>query len=150
MAYSTKELIQAEIRGFAVNATGTVVTDDSLTEFIEQVDTYIDLKLKKKYQVPISEVDSPRAFSILKTISTYLVVCRVKRILETKVVDTKATAQDVKTPNYCAEGQAMLKEIVDGDLPLDDVPTTDAGGGVASYASSHCVKNKFKVDKDQW
>jgi hypothetical protein len=154
MPYTSLSLIKNEFRQLDVRAAAdsnpTAVTEEDVAEFIAQAESYINAKIAKKYTLPIVSASSPNGFNILKTISTYMVVCRIRGVLEIKNV-IKEADQIVKTKDYCKEAQQLLDEVVDGSLLLPDAPQLTGGDGrVDSFNIQNCTPYVFKTDEEQW
>lgn len=148
-AYTDADAVSQEFRSLVINETSAVSTAD-VAEFISQSGSYIDSKIGKKYVLPITKLAHPNAFNILKTIQTYMVVCRIKRVLEVKNV-IKEADQLVKTVDYCKEAKDLLAEVVSGDLILSDAPAASTSGQeIDSFTYQEDTQYKFKVDGEQW
>lgn len=145
MAYSTNSQVAGEFKNISFSAS-TPVTDTEVDRFIEEIDQYIDSRIGKKYEVPVT---GSASIIILRQISIWLVADRVKKILEIKNVNSKAVAQGVR-PGLYEEAMEMLDDIVDGDLLLPDATLLSSGDGFDSYTYANSIDPTFKRNTDQW
>lgn len=148
MAYAVVADVASEFKDIEF-ASGTTVTDTEVTEFITQAEALINSFVAKRYQLPITLVDNPDSFSILKWCSVTLVAERVRAIME-----VKETAEEVtqggrrKTP--ADKVKDKLKAISVGDIELHDADKISSGSGVGSFSAACDDPFTFERGKDQW
>lgn len=116
MAYTTKDLVKAMFRGLNTGASGSVITDAKLDDWIAQQDAYINGRLAQYYSTPIDPSASPISSKILELVSTYKVAHMVKTVLEVTVQNSDKV-QEVQT-NLDKKADKMLDEM----LPSKDAP----------------------------
>ena len=149
MSYTDVDLVKSEFRSLEVTA-NSAVSESDVETFIAQSENYINAKIGHRYQLPITKVSNPVGHSILSLIATYMVVCRIKRVLEVKNVVREAD-QIVKNVDYCKEAKDMLDEVVNGKLTLPDSPVAaDSTGGVDSFNVQNDTPYDFKTSGKQW
>ena len=121
--YTTRDQVISMFRDLTVSASGTVITNDKLDEFIEEAEEEIQAKLDPYYELPITLVSNPKSFKILRRIARYKVAHIIKTILEagTQVSDKN---QDVQT-NLEKKADALLADL----LPQFNKLGVSAGGG---------------------
>jgi len=108
MAYTTKALVQSMFRNLAVEATGTVVIDSEMTQFIEDADAEIDAKLGQYYVTPITGTES---LKIVGVISRYKAAHVIKTILEVNEQRSDNETQDVQT-NLDIKANRLLADLL--------------------------------------
>lgn len=137
MAYATKDQIKSLFRDFADN-TEAAVNDDDLDLFIDNSTELIDSRVGEYYTLPITEVDSPKAFKMLRQVQMYQVACIVDDILNSY------EGAEIK-PGWCKKANMLLSAIA----PENEAgckkcePTTKLGD--ASYIGSPSERNTIKV-----
>lgn len=138
--------IQADFANSVSFDANSKVTDTDVNNLIASESIYIDSSIVAKYQVPVVEVDSPKAFALLKRICVFRVSDRIRNILEIKTGNDDIN-QDVKgesrTPND------DLKKIIDGKLRLIDALIASSDDGLA-YGVRDEAYAPFKLNEDQW
>lgn len=90
----------------------------SVDQFIDEQTSIIDLIIKSKYLLPITDSDD---LAYLKLVTDKLVVCQIDKILRTNATDDES--EFVRKRNYCKEAKEMLKSIMDGDITLTALQT---------------------------
>lgn len=144
--YVDIEDIESEFRQMDFGASGALVADAEVTEFITQAESYVESRISCKYAVPITGT-APK--SIIKTICTYLVADRISKIIKVKT----NTATDQDTGNSLSEvAEEMLKQICEEDLKLIGETLQESGNGIKSWSSanSSTFDRTFKRASDQW
>jgi len=125
MAYTTKALVQSMFRNLAVEATGTVVIDSEMTQFIEDADAEIDAKLGQYYVTPITGTES---LKIVGVISRYKAAHVIKTILEVNEQRSDNETQDVQT-NLDIKANRLLADLLKRyDKPAMPLPDAEALG----------------------
>lgn len=104
MAYATKDDIKAMFRDYATNSEAAV-DDADLDLFLDNSTEIIDSKIGTLYSMPITEVDNPKSFKVLKQLQMYKVACIVDDILNNY-------SEADKKPGWCKMGEALLKALV--------------------------------------
>ena len=104
MSYATKGNVKSLFRDFADNLEAAV-TDDELDLFLENTAAEIDAKIGTLYQMPITEIDSPQSFKILKQIHMYKVACIVDDIIN-------SYGEADKKPMWCKKAMMMIDALV--------------------------------------
>lgn len=147
MAYCTNTNVQNETKGLDYASSGAAITSIKVDEFISQADAYIDSRIGLKYSTPVTATES---LKILKQISTWLVVDRVKDILTTRTGNAQRdqTSEPVVTPGTKAE--RMLKDIVAGNILLSDATLRSSSDGVHSFTYDEGEEHTFEKGVDQW
>ena len=156
MAYTTKALVQSMFRNLKVEATGTVITDDEITQFIEDADAWIDAKLKRYYEVPITGTES---LKIVGVISRYRVAHTIKGILE--LTEQKSDkVQDVQG-NLGKQAAIMLEELIphynckckrweDAKAPLPDTDLKPIPPVASSVTKAPTTPRTFYRGGNNW
>lgn len=146
MAYATFGDVASEYKDIAFTST-TKVTDTEVSEFITQTENRINAEISNRYSVPVAS--GTMAASILKTISIWLVKCRINSILSVKSpVDSTKQEPDGKT--ICEKAEDMLKAIVLGTLGLPDAEASGLTGGMESFLMNEDVEYQFQRDENAW
>lgn len=143
MSYASKDDIIGEFRGLKVTA-DSVITEAKILRFIEEAEAYINSRLASVYIVPVT---SPEALPILRNISIYIVVQRIKNILS----DTGQLGPEGKEIPYNTNKEAnrMLAEYLpkEGKL-LPDIILPNAEM-VKSGPVSGAVSSTFTTSSDR-
>lgn len=144
--YVDIEDIESEFRKIDFGASGAAVSDAEVTEFIAQVEKYVEAKINCRYAVPIT---ASAASPIVKTICTYIIKDRINKILKIK---TGSNADQDETTNYLETAEEMLEAICKGDLKLIGATLVESGAGVKSWSNSNSstFTRTFKRGLDQW
>lgn len=145
MAYSVTSDVASEFKKITFDANSSV-TSTEVTEFISQIDAWIDGVLTSKYETPVTGTES---LKILKMISIGLTVQRLIPILRVK---TGVENLDQDTQSVVSRAQDLLKDIKKNDLILTDAVKKTTHEGFKSYTSdnSDTIDFTFKVGTDQW
>lgn len=104
MSYATKDEIKSMFRDFADDADAAVSPTD-LDLFLENSKEIIDSRISTLYKLPITLVDNPKSFKILKQVQMYKVACMVDDILNNY-------GEADKKPSWCKMSEMMMKELV--------------------------------------
>lgn len=104
MGYATKEDIKAMFRDFADN-TEAAVSDTELDLFIDNTSAMINAKVGTLYVLPITEINNPESFKILKQLQMYKVACIVDDILN-------SYGEADKKPGWCKKADMLLTALV--------------------------------------
>lgn len=151
MAFCTSTDVLAEFKALSWNS--STVSSSDVSEFITQEENYVKAKVGKVYDIEnMNSTDNPQSWSILKKISIMLVASRVKDILITRTGNSQTDQTSEPKKSLADQAKMMLKEIVEGDLPLPDGTLLSSTGGVSSYTVDldECDQHKFKRDCVQW
>lgn len=138
--------IQADFANSVEFTASSKVTLTDVDNLIQSESIYIDSSICAKYQVPVVEVDSPKAFALLKRICIFRVSDRIRNILEIKTGNDDIS-QDVKGESRSPSDD--LKKIIDGKLRLIDALVASVDDGVA-YGVRDEAYAPFKLNEDQW
>lgn len=146
MTYCTASNVAAEFKGVTFT-TSTTPALSSVEEFIEQESNYIDGYVSGRYETPVDESSSPKAYSILKRICTFLVVDRVRQILKVKTGSDKL---DQEARGRIKDAKKDVLAIVSSELKLTDASLATSHDGFADFNSSNDIEPVFDVTKQQW
>ena len=128
MAYTTTDDILSYFNGF--DWTDNEGTENNISEaegqkFINEQTVIIDLRIGKKYILPITDSSD---LTYLKIVNDKLVVCIIDKILRAYAMDDES--DKVRKRNYCKEANEMLDKILNGEIPLN---TDQKSFGAFSY-----------------
>jgi len=145
MAYSVYTDVASEFKSVTFSST-TAVTDSEVTEFISQIDAWIDGILYSKYETPITGTES---LKILKMLSIGLTVQRLIPILRVK---TGSEGLDQETQSVVTRATDILKEIKSNKIVLSDATARTTNQGFKSFTNdnSDTIDYTFKSGTDQW
>ena len=143
MGYCTVSEVASEFKDVTFNSSSTV-TDTEVSGFIDQQTEVIDARLSSKYDVPIVEADSPKSFKILKMICIWCVADRVRQIMQVKEIGDEKLKQGTRAPNSCKKAEALLEQILNGKLPLQDANLLSSADGFSGFASESDFDIHFK------
>lgn len=143
-AYCTYADVSGEFKSLSFSLT-SLVTSSQVTQFITEASAYMDSKIGQKYVVPITGTTS---LIIMKTISIYIVCDRVRKILEVKTGDAGKDQAGDKGETEMAN--AMINDIVKGDLNLIDSTLASSVDGVESYTYDNSTSTTFDVGTASW
>jgi len=104
MAYATKDEIKSLFRDFADNSEAAV-DDTDLDLWIENSTSIIDSKIGTLYATPITEVDNPESFKILKQLQMFKVACIVDDVLNDY-------SEADKKPMWCKKASSLMNALV--------------------------------------
>lgn len=147
MAYITAAEVAAEVKGLTIGA-ATLLTDTKVGEWIDQEEATINARLRKRYEVPITDADD---LEVIKPIALGKVVQRVREWQAVKTGSDETDQTEGTNPGKRAED--MLKLIEKGQLVLNtDRVTTHSG--VRSYLSDNPNADDtpptFKKGTESW
>lgn len=104
MSYATRDEVKSMFRDFADNSEAAV-DDTELDLFLDNTTSIINAKIGTLYMLPITEVDNPESFKILKQLQMYKVACIVDDILNDY-------SEADKKPTWCKKAEMLLKALV--------------------------------------
>ena len=104
MSYAIKEDVKALFRDFADNSEAAV-SDDDLDLFLDNTTAMIDSKIGTLYLLPITEIDNPQSFKVLKQLQMYKVACIVDDILNNY-------GEADKKPSWCKMAESIMQSLV--------------------------------------
>lgn len=144
--YIDIEDVESEFRQIDFGASGALVTDSEVTEFIDQAEKYVESRISCKYVVPLTKA-APK--SIVKTICTYLVADRVAKIMKIKTNTAADQNEEVSLRDIAEE---MLDQICDDTIKLIGESLQEVGDGIKSWTSTNTstFSRTFKRGVDQW
>jgi hypothetical protein len=111
MAYCTVNDVERYYLGTDFGATSAYVTDVEVGEFIDEEAAAMNLSLKKKYALPITDADD---LTVLKSINAKLVVGIIDEIIREKDPEGKLE----RSRSFRKEAMDTLKAIETGDITL--------------------------------
>jgi len=138
MSYATKDDVKAMFRDFADN-TEAAVDDTDLDLFIANNTAMIDSKIGTLYEMPITELQNPESFKVLKQLQMFKVACIVDDILNDY-------AEADKKPTWCKKAEMLMKALVpekDKKTCRQCEPTMKLPDAV--YIGTPTQKNKMSV-----
>jgi len=147
MAYTTVANVEAEFKSIDFSVAGAAVTTGEVVEFISQADAHINGKIGRKYTVPVTATES---LIILKTISTWMVADRVRKIAKVKDISLEELQQGLRPPGGRKEALEMVEQITDGTLLLSDAPLINTEEGLSSFGDDNALEFQFQRNVDQW
>jgi len=104
MSYATKDEVKSMFRDFADNSQAAV-NDTDLDLFLTNSTAIIDSKIGTLYTLPITEIDNPLSFAILKQLQMFKVACIVDDILN-------SYGEADKKPTWCSKAKKLMTELV--------------------------------------
>lgn len=144
MAYCLKADIEARYLGTTFG-TADPLTGTEVGDFIDTNDAVIDGRLSLVYETPVTGVKS---LKILKVISTLLTVADTDDVLTMRGLQTPESS---RSRGYREKAEAMIQQIVDGDLILSDaVVVSQSGSMVRSYNVENNIEPVFHKDVEEW
>lgn len=112
MAYTDLAEIESYYMGIdIVSGQDSLITPDQVASFISQADAIINARLSKYYVTTFTDPDD---LLIIKTLSSYMVVCRLDGRLRENDEENKFNFKR----NLCKEAENLLKQIINGDIEL--------------------------------
>ena len=131
MSYCVLADVQALITGFTIDATSTITDTQVTNEIIPLYDRYINDRLGRFYQVPIT---GPNALLTMNRIEKYLVAAEVTE----RVYVGQAPAESLQSVTWRKLAEADLTRLVNGDIILTDAqPTAETPEPAASQISDN-------------
>lgn len=122
MTYTTTTDILKYFNGFAYSdseGNPNNISETDVEQFIEEQSLIIDLNLKKKYTLPITDATD---LNYLKLLCDKLVVCQIDKTLRTFAYDDEEGMS--RRRNYCKEAQEMMNKLIYGDIDLNSQQKT--------------------------
>ncbi len=104
MSYATPDNVKSLFRDFADNSEAAV-DDTEIQEFLDDAHSIINAKIKTLYTLPITVIDNPESFAILRRLETYQVACVVDDILNNY-------SEADKKPQWCKKAKELMNELV--------------------------------------
>ena len=118
-----------------------IITVQKVENMIIQETDYINSWISNKYIVPVSEIDSPIAFNVLKRICIFRVSERIRNIIEVKTGEKQ-------NKNYSRTPNSDLRDIQKGTMQLIDAIRNKSGTSSFNVDSGKCFE--FDTSKQQW
>jgi hypothetical protein len=104
MSYATRDEVKSMFRDFADNSEAAVV-DTEIDLFLDNTTAVIDSKVGTLYSLPLTLLDNPQSWAILKQLQMYKVACIIDDILNDY-------AEADKKPMWCKKAKMLLNEII--------------------------------------
>lgn len=145
MAYCTVDHVAGEFKSVSFSTT-TAITTSEVERFIAEEDAYINSRLSKRYETPITGAE---ALLIVRKISIGLVAGRVQRIMKVKTAE-EPTNQDGQSLDLGAGAKKMLEMIVNDEMRLPDNDLATTHQGIQSFNVDESVEPVFEQGVDQW
>ena len=151
MIYATKEEVKSLFRDFCDNA-DAAVSDDELDLFIDNTGCEIDAKIGTLYLLPITEIDTPKSFKILKQLQMYKVACIVDDILN-------SYGEADKKPMWCQRANKLMDMLVppkknckqcEPTMKLPDAEYTGVPAQTGQIRISATSGNIFRKGANNW
>lgn len=146
MAYCVESDVKAEFKNLEYDS--STITAAKVSEIISQEEAVINAKIGLKYSTPVVLADSPESVKILKMVSIWKSYQRVKDILKVQVGTDKLS--QIAPDDKREAASKMLKEIVDGELPLPDATLAAASDGARSYVVDESEEHVMEKGVEQW
>jgi hypothetical protein len=143
MAYATLANVQALIKWVTFSASSKVTSTEVTDMHIVEADAYIDSKLCKKYQVPITNATD---LKVLQFISTRLAAVKIAEIL---VLQTSGEMPAI-VERWFMDANARLEEILNFTVDLPSSTKLDSTRGLYSYTDTEEIDPIWKIGEDQW
>lgn len=152
MAYCDLTSVQKLLKWFEFSTTSKVTIDEVNNEFIPEIDTVIDSKLRRVYTVPITDSDD---IEILQYIACRMVACEIAHIL---ILQADGEVSDIVL-RWCEQAKERLNEILNQEilLPNSDLLDSVNGGRLYSFTAhgstfvdEDAPDVKWKMSTDQW
>ena len=104
MSYANIDEVKTMFRDFADNSEAAI-TNDEITLFLDNTTEIIDAKIGTLYTLPITLIDNPKSWSILKQLQMFKVACIIDDILNDY-------AESDKKPMWCKKAMNLLNALV--------------------------------------
>lgn len=104
MSYASKNEIKSMFRDFSDNA-DAAVDDTDLDLFLANSTAIIDAKIGTLYSMPITLINNPQSFAILKQLQMFKVACEVDEILN-------SYGEADKKPTWCKKAMLLMTELI--------------------------------------
>lgn len=140
MSYATIDEVKSMFRNFD-GGSNPAVTDTEIQLFLDNTASMIDAKIGTLYTLPITELDNPESFKILKQIHMFKVACIIDDILNDY-------AEADKKPGWCKKAEMLMKALIP---PYDEKncrqcePTMKLPD--ANYEGTAIQKNKITINR---
>lgn len=112
--YTTVPSVQAYYLGVKFIATADYLTDTIIGNFIDEQSAIIDLNIKKKYTLPITNSND---LLFLKVLCEKMVICKIDKILRQNANSEEEVFK--RSRGYCKSSQEMLNKILNGEIELN-------------------------------
>lgn len=144
MAYCTIADVSSEFKDTEFDA-NSAVTNTELTAIIDEESAVIDSYVGMRYVVPVTNTT---ALLVLKKLCKLMAADRVRGILGVKTPTQEYSSEEKR--QYVRGAIDDLKDIAAGRVNLPGATLLSTDGGVSSFNTDTCYKNKFDVGKQQW
>lgn len=104
MSYAEPSDVKSLFRDFADN-TEAAVTDAEIQLFLDNATLIIDAKIGTLYTLPITLIDNPSSWGVLKQLNMFQVACIVDDILN-------SYGEADKKPMWCKKAKELLDQLV--------------------------------------
>jgi len=127
MAYSALADVQRLIKWVTFDATSKVTATEVTNYFIAEADTFIDSKLARVYEVPITNSDD---IEIIKYISCRMAACEIAHVL---ILQADGDLPEIAS-RWCEQAKDRLLAILTQDILLPNSTLLDASGTGRLYS----------------
>lgn len=149
MSYCSVDDIRSDFKDIVFSATSSV-TETEVSTIIQEESAFINSMISARYETPVSQVDSPNSFLVLKRICIFLVADRVRHILYVKT-GRDASDQDTKgLRSLSRQPRKDLESIRDGKSKLTDATAVQTNIGFDVGTDQTCSDMIFDTTKQQW
>lgn len=115
-SYTTAADIEGYFMGLDIADSSDNFSTAQIDKDIEEMSLFIDMKLKKKYQLPFSDDDD---LTYLKLICEKLVVDKMDKIL--RITSDSEEKKYDRLRNLGKEARDMLESLLNGDIELNAI-----------------------------
>lgn len=149
MPYTTPDDILSYYNGLTYTNRGGAdnnISEAESQKFIDEQTAIINLRIGKKYELPITDDDD---LTYLKIVNDKLVVCIIDKILRSFAMDDESDM--VRRRNACKEAEKMLSDIMDGTIPLNTTQKSSAGfsyNKTTVYQDGCCRQEEVECEDD--
>lgn len=143
MAYSALADVQRLIKWVEFDATSKVTSTEVTTYFIAEADTFIDAKLSRVYEVPITDSDD---IDILKYISCRIAACEIANVL---IVQANGDLSEI-VQRWCEQAKERLLDILTQDILLENSTLLDASGTGRLYSFTAHGNDTYDAPDPIW
>lgn len=145
-SYASVQNVADEFKNISFSST-THPTDTAVDRFITESESYVNARLKVKYQLPITD---PDAVNLLRLITLGFVVARVREIQRVQT-GNPGTSQDVRGgADPVKMANDLLDQIITDKITLPNSTPYRSSDGVVSYNFDTPVSPFFRKDTQQW
>jgi hypothetical protein len=116
MAYTTADDILKYFNGLTYTDNEGIdnnISSSDVSQFIDEQSVVIDMKIKKKYELPITNAND---LTYLKLVCDKLVVCQIDKTLRSYASEEDSNM--TRRRNYCKEAKEMLDKLISGTIEL--------------------------------